>query len=409
MSLPNISWLAPTFAASAIGLRLAALALFTATAPLTTLATVLWATTVSQLVARFIDVGLPSLLRIAGHRKLVRRAISSWRVWLAFTVVSGVGALCAISLIRTAPWSSNINVPLWMAAMYCVSIAFNNVILQLHFNADRSLGLGLTMLVPPLLPLLIGASVLISDKNGLAAPDQLFLVYVAGDFALTVGSLIVLLRKQFWHTRSLRLRLLWRSIRLQNVLNFISGAWFSGLIKTIGQKSERLFAVALLSSEAYIIVSYVLASRDALTNISGLSLYRHFNSVLRGQDDVVGSRLQSWTWPMLTMSAIGATVLWATLVAALPLIPLRSFGFSAPLLAVMTFGIIPFLHVNLLASMSIATGGQRVNLASQVTMVLSMGVCQLLAWLSGWIAFIGAGPFVAAFIIGLLAPRWTRI
>jgi TctA family transporter len=75
----------------------------------------------------------------------------------------------------------------------------------------------------------------------------------------------------------------------------------------------------------------------------------------------------------------------------------------------MAAGIVPFLHVNLLASMSIATGTQRVNLACQITMVFSMIVCQMIAWSSGWNAFIGAGPFVAACIVGLLAPRWMRL
>ncbi|MEN9760300.1 MAG: hypothetical protein RI906_126 [Pseudomonadota bacterium] len=409
MSSPSLSWLAPTFAALAIGLRFAALALFTVAAPLATLATVLWATTVSQLVARFIDAGLPSLLRVAGHRRSVRRAIASWRVWLAYAVITGVGALCAISLIRFAPWGSNINVPLWMATMYCVSVALNNIVLQLQFSADNSVGLGLTMLVPPLLPLMVGGSVLLADRSGLAAPGHLFVIYVAGDLTLTVGSLIALLRGRFGHKRSLRLRLLWRAIRWRNVLRFLGGAWFAGLIKTLSQKSERLFAVALLSAEAYVAANYLLAARDALANLSGLSLYRYFNSVLRGQDDVVGARLQSWTWPMLGISAIGAAALWGTLVVSLPLIPLRLFDSAAPLLAVMAAGIVPFLHVNLLASMSIATGTQRVNLACQITMVFSMIVCQMIAWSSGWNAFIGAGPFVAACIVGLLAPRWMRL
>ncbi len=409
MSSPNLSWRTPIFAASAIGLRFAALALFTVAAPLATLATVLWATTVSQLVARLIDAGLPSLIRNAGHRNSIRRALTSWRVWLAYTVFTSVGAVCAISLIRIAPWSDNINVPLWMAVMYCVSVALNSVILQLQFSADRSLGLGLTLLVPPLLPLLVGCGVLIIDKNGLAAPGNLFFVYVAGDLALSFGSLISLLMGRFGHTRSLRWRLLWHSIRWRIVLRFLSGAWFAGLIKTLGQKSERLSAVAILSSEAYIAVNYLLAVRDALANLAGLSLYRHFNSVLRGKDDMVGVRLQSWTWPLLGISAIGAALLWGILVAILPLIPLHSFNFPALLLALLAAGIVPFLHVNLLASMSIASGGQRVNLASQIILVLSMSVCQVLAWSSGWIAFIGAGSFVAASIGGLLVPRWSRL
>jgi len=364
---------------------------------------------VSQLVARFIDAGLPSFLRVAGHRRSVRRAIASWRVWLAYTVITGAGALSAIALIRVAPWGSNIIVPLWMAAMYCVSVALNNIALQLQFNADNRIGLGLTMLAPPLLPLLVGGSVLLADRNGLAEPDRLFLIYVAGDLMLTVGSLVALLKGRLGHNRSLRVRLLWRSIRWRKVLHFLSGAWFAGLIKTLGQKSERLFAVVLLSADEYVAVNYLLAARDALANLSGLSLYRHFNSVLRGQDDVVGVRLQSWTWPMLGISVVSAAALWGILAASLPLIPLSSFDSALPLLAVMAAGILPFLHVNLLASMSIANLTQRVNLACQITMVLSMSVCQVLAWSSDWITFIGAGPFVAASIVGLLAPRWSRL
>lgn len=408
MTSPGLSWVAPTLAALAIGIRFATLALFTAAAPVATLAAVLWATTVSQLVARFIDGGVPSLLRVAGHRRSVQRAIASWWVWLAYAFVSGVGAVCAISLLRFALEGSNVSVPLWAAVIYCVSVALNNIVLQVQFSADNGLGLVLTMLVPPLLPLIIGGGVLLADRSGLDGPGHLFLIYVAGDFMLTAGSLITLLKGRFGRARSLRLRLLWRVIRICNVVQFLGGAWSAGLIKTLSQKSERLFAVALLSAEAYVAVNYLLAARDALANLSGLSLYRHFNAVLRGQNDVVVVRLRSWTWAILGASAIGAVALWGILVAALPLIPLRWLSSTAPLLAVMAAGIVPFLHVNLLASMSIATGTQRVNLACQITMVWSMIVCQMIALSSGWNAFIGAGAFVAACIVGLLASRWSH-
>lgn len=409
MSAPRLSWSAAAYAAAAIGLRFAALAVFTFIAPRSTLAVVLWATAVSQLAARVVDAGLPSLLRIASYHRLAQRAVAAWQVWLVYAMFIGLGAAGVITLFKTATWSISATVPSWMMALHCTSVALNNMVLQLQFSAERSVGIAWTLLAPPLLPLLIGASTLAVYGNGFSAADRLFLAYVAGDLALTLGSFVALLRGRFGHMRSPRLRLLWRVLRRPGILRFIGAAWFAGLVKTMGQKTERLFAVALLSADAYIAVSYVLAARDALANVSGLSLYRRFNAVLRGQEVVDGARLQTWTWPVLGIASIGATALWAALAAGLEYIPVRPFESAAALMAILVAGVIPFLHVNLVAQMSTALRTQRVNLACQVSMVLSMCIGQALAWSSGWVPFIGTGPFLAASVVGLLAARWSRV
>jgi hypothetical protein len=238
-------------------------------------------------------------------------------------------------------------------------------------------------------------------ENALDAANHLFLAYVSGDLVLCICSLLFLTRGQCKNAASMRFNFLWRSVKCRNISRFLIAAWLGGLVKTLGQKAERLLSIALLSAEAYVAVNYLLAIRDALANVSGLAVYRYYNRILFSKKDAITARLYVWIWPMLLLATMGIVVLWYYLSILIDHLPASPFESTAPLVAILIAAVIPFIYVNIIAQMSTAMGSQRVNLNYQIVLVISIIACQLLANLSGWTPFIGIGPFLAALIIGI--------
>jgi hypothetical protein len=195
-------------------------------------------------------------------------------------------------------------------------------------------------------------------------------------------------------------------------LRFLIAAWSSGIVKTLGQKVERLVAVSFLSPEAYVAVNYALAMRDAIANVAGLSLYKRFNAMmtwpLAGDARDLQLELLRATWRVLFFSLTTGIACWGLASWLMPLLPIRPFESSATLVAVLVSAILPFVHVNVIGQMSTARRVQRMNLLCQLVMVAGMLLCQGAAWLSGFTPLIGLGPHIAAIVVALFGPILWR-
>jgi hypothetical protein len=397
--LARFSARVPLIAALAIVLRFAVLAAFTALSPVTILADVLWAVTLVQVLARVVDLGLPSLMRIVLLRRVGRRTAESPVMWfIYFTYCAGACAVLTLPVYLLS--DSRADVPIVLMTLHGACLALNNMVLARQLAQDRP-AIAWNQLVPHVLPLLVVGVEALWSRQLFEDTTHVYAFYAAGDFLLAGVSLWAAYRLR--GLRTAPIRRLFKTLKTSGTPRFLALSWCSQLVKLFNQKTERLLAIGFLSAEAYVVTSYILAMRDGISGVAGMAMYKQFNQVLRRHwrraTDPIASRLFVPTLLMLVTSVLTAVALWWMLPSVLRFLPAYRFDSDALSIALMLAGIVPFIYIQIIGQISVAERSQNFNFFCQAASL----VCMLLAQLTG--AYLGAiplawvGPFLASVVI----------
>jgi hypothetical protein len=406
--LPILGGKVSLVAGSAIALRFAVLAAFTALSPASVLASVLWAATLVQLLARIVDGGLPNLLRIVLVRAVGRHAVACPAMWVVYFSYTAVASGLLILPVYLIAGHRGTDIPILVMALHCACVAVNNMYLAQQLAQERQGAIALNLISPQALPLLIVAFAAVIDPNLFSATMPVYVIYAAGDVLVTVASMHAMYRGR--HLVSMR-RVL-RALRLRGTPKFLALSWSSGLVKLVNQKAERLLAFGFLSPEAYVVTSYILAMRDGISGVAEMSIYKQFNSVLRkerhGPQDSLIAKLPAPTILVLVASILGAVALWWCLPWVLTLLHDSGYHFDVLSIAIMLSGILPFIYIQMVGQVSVAERSQSFNFFCQIALIGAMMVAQFTAASIGYVPVAWIGPHLAAVVLLVGIARFGR-
>lgn len=406
--MPRLGGNVSLVAALAIALRFAVLAAFTALSPASVLASVLWAATLVQLLARVLDGGLPNLLRIVLVRAVGRHAVACPAIWLAyFSYTALTSALCILPVYLIAG-DRGTHIPIVVMALHCACTAVNNMYLAQQLAQERQGAIALNLISPQALPLLIVAFAALLDESLFTHTMGVYVVYAAGDVLVTVASM----RAMYRNRHLVSMRRVFRTLRLKGTPKFLALSWSSGLVKLLNQKAERLLAFGFLSPEAYVVTSYILAMRDGISGVAEMSIYRQFNSVLRqdqgGTRDSFIAKLRIPTVVVLVVSIVGAFALWWLLPWVLTFLHESGYHLDMLSIAIMLSGVLPFIYIQTVGQISVAERSQSFNFFCQIALLCAMLVAQFTAASIGYVPVAWIGPHLAAVALMFGIFRFTK-